>query len=338
MPQVSVIIPTYNGSRFICQTVESVFRQSYPDYEVIVVDDGSSDQTGEVLEPYLDRIRYYHQPNQGVAAARNFGLEVARGNYINFLDHDDWLLPQKLALQVDIFEKQPSVGMVHSGWRRVNQWGESLTDIEPWHESPKLDLLEWLQRMPILLSAMLLRREWVEEAGGFDTGFKQACDVDLIQHLALIGCQTAWVHQVTTCYRQHSKNDSLNTLVQAKESWEVRQKFFARTDLPSQVREQKNQYLYHTLVWIAWRLYYTHHFEKMGETLQQSLHYSPYPYLETVLNWIDIFQELASKHESQIDVESLTRSTEWKQLLEVARQEASKKASNNYDELALYKS
>ena len=322
MPQVSVIIPTYNGSRYICQTVESVLNQSYQDYEVIVVDDGSSDATAEVLEPYLDRIRYYRQGNQGVAAARNFGLEAARGNYINFLDHDDLLLPQKLALQVEVFEQQPSVGMVHSGWRRINQWGEPLTDIEPWHEAPKLDLHEWLQRMPVLLSAMLLRRDWVERAGGLDTEFKQASDLDLVQRLALMGCETAWVCQVTTGYRQHSKNDSLNTLVQAKESWEVRQKFFARTDLPSQVQEQKHQYLYHTLVWIAWRLYYTNYLEKMRETLEQSLQYSPYPYLETVLNWIKTFKEHAAKHESKIDLDYLTRCQEWQTLLEAARQEA----------------
>lgn len=321
MTSVSVIIPTYNGSRYICQTVESVLRQTYRDREVIVVDDGSLDQTGELLKPYRDRIRYYRQDNQGVAAARNFGLEVARGKWINFLDHDDWLLPQKLALQVKVFEQQPTVGMVHSGWRRVNQWGEPLTNVEPWHDSPNLDLHEWLQRMPVLFSPMLFQREWLERVGGLDTGYKQACDVDLVQRLALMGCRTAWVRQVTTCYRQHPKNDSLNTLVQAQESWKVRENFFARTDLPQAVREQKHQYLYHTLVWIAWRLYYTNHFDQMRETLQKSVEYSPYPYLETVLNWIYAFKNLAHQHESKIDIVSLTGLPQWKQALNVARQE-----------------
>ncbi len=319
MVSVSVIIPTYNGSRYICQTVESVLRQSYSDREIIVIDDGSTDQTVQVLKPYLDRIRYYYQDNQGVAAARNVGLKMARGKWINFLDHDDILFPQKLALQVEVFQQQPTAGIVHSGWRRVNQWGESLTDIEPWHDSPLLDLHEWLQRMPVLFSAMMFQREWLDRVGILDTRFKQACDVDLVQRLALMGCQTAWLRQVTTCYRQHQTNDSLNTLIQAQECWEVRQKFFKRNDLPLAIKQQKNVYLYHTLVWIAWRLYYTDHFDEMGEVLQKSLKYSPYFYLDTVLNWIEVFQKTAAQHESEVDVGFLTSLKQWKQVLSVAR-------------------
>jgi len=318
MPSVSVIIPTYNGSRYICQTIESVLRQTYRDREIIVVDDGSTDHTAKILKPYSDRIRYHHQDNQGVAAARNFGLKVARGKWINFLDHDDLLLPQKLALQVAVFEQQPTVGIVHSGWRRVNQWGEPLTDVEPWHDSPQLDLHEWLQRMPVLFSAMLFDRKWLDRVGELDTSYKQACDVDLVQRLALMECKTAWVRQITTCYRQHPKNDSANTLIQAQETWEVRRKFFARSDLPLTVRKKENQYLYHHLVWIAWRLYNTNHLVPMRNALQKSLQYSPYPYLETVLNWVDCFKDAAKQQENQVDVAHLTNLKEWKELLTIA--------------------
>ncbi|AFZ45413.1 glycosyl transferase family 2 [Halothece sp. PCC 7418] len=325
MPKVSVIIPTYNGSRYICQTIESVFNQSYLDWEVIVVDDGSTDATREILTPYRDRVDYYYQTNQGVAAARNFGLTMAQGDYINFLDHDDILLTDKLALQVEVLEQRPQVGMVHSGWKRINSWGEPLANVEPWHQAPTLDLHEWLQWMPVLFSPMLFRWEWLNRVGPLDTTFQQACDVDLIQRLAIAGCQTAWIRQVTTCYREHSRNDSLNTLIQAQESWQVRQKFFTRPDLPLVVRERQNQYLYHTLVWIAWRLYYTNHLSKMGETLEQSLQYSPYPYLETVFNWVELFKAQAAQQTTELDLVALTASREWQKLLEVARQEATQR-------------
>ncbi|AFZ43440.1 glycosyl transferase family 2 [Halothece sp. PCC 7418] len=323
MAKVSVIIPTYNGSRYICQTIESILSQTYQDWEIIVVDDGSVDATAALLNPYRDRIRYYYQANQGVAAARNFGLAMARGCYINFLDHDDVLLPQKLALQVAVFQEQPQVGMVHSGWRRVNAWAEPLTEIKPWQNIPHLDLHSWLKWMPVLFSAMMFRRQWLDKVGDLDPSLKQACDVDLIQRLALMGCTTVWVKRVTTLYRQHRKNDSLNTLVQAQECWKVRKKFFARTDLPPAIQKQKAQYLYPTLVWMAWRLYYTNHWEEMKAVLLQALNYSPYPYLETVQHWINAFKVQASQHDTELDLEALTHSKEWQQLLYLVHHEAS---------------
>ncbi|MFS8117396.1 MAG: glycosyltransferase family 2 protein, partial [Microcoleus sp.] len=118
-PQVSVIIPAYNGDRYIVQAVESVFAQTYTNWEIIVVDDGSTDETHQVLQPYLDKIRYIYQENRGVAAARNRGIQEAKGEFIAFLDQDDFFLPDKLAAQIALFRQQPSLGIVNSGWRLV---------------------------------------------------------------------------------------------------------------------------------------------------------------------------------------------------------------------------
>ncbi|GAB4370555.1 MAG: hypothetical protein Kow00121_11360 [Elainellaceae cyanobacterium] len=315
MPKVSVIIPAFNGDRFIAKAVESVFNQTYQDYEIIVIDDGSTDQTQQVLEPYFDRIQYVYQTNQGVATARNQGLALAQGEFVAFLDQDDVWLPQKLALQIACLNEQPNIGMVHSGWRRVNQLEEKLSDIEPWYHAPKLDLHEWLQWMPILLSAMLFRRKWVEAIGGFDTNFQQACDVELIQQLVLKGCQTAWIKQITTYYRQHDRNDSSNTLLQAKESWAVRNKFFTRADIPELIRQRENQYRYHTLVWIAWRLYITNHLQEMKKYLQISLEYTPYPLTASVINWTKTFTTLSIEQGQKFDLISLISSDEWQTLI-----------------------
>src|SRR4028119_1061372 len=140
-PRVSVIIPVYNCDRYIQEAIESVLNQTYSDYEIIVVDDGSTDNTRSVLEPYFHRIHYIYQENQGASAARNRGLQEARGKFVAFLDADDFfLLPSKLAEQVACFEAQPRLGVVHSGWRMVNQQAKKMVDREPWHNAPKLDL------------------------------------------------------------------------------------------------------------------------------------------------------------------------------------------------------
>jgi glycosyltransferase involved in cell wall biosynthesis len=110
-PQVSVVIPAYNCAAYVGQAVDSVLRQTYTDWEIIVVDDGSRDDTKLILEQYGDRIRYIYQQNQGVSIARNRGIELARGEFIAFLDADDYFLPDKIAAQIAVFAAQPNLGI-----------------------------------------------------------------------------------------------------------------------------------------------------------------------------------------------------------------------------------
>ena len=102
-PQVSVVIPAYNCAAYGGQAVDSVLHQTYTDWEIIVVDDGSQDDTRLILEQYGDRIRYIYQQNQGVSIARNRGIELARGEFIAFLDADDYFFPDKIAAQIAVF-------------------------------------------------------------------------------------------------------------------------------------------------------------------------------------------------------------------------------------------
>lgn len=112
-PRVSIIIPTYNCAQYIVQTIKSVFAQSYKDYELIIIDDGSTDNTRDILAPYLDRLIYLYQANQGESVARNVGIQRARGEYIAFLDSDDWWLPGKLAKQVAAMDTHPDVVLTY---------------------------------------------------------------------------------------------------------------------------------------------------------------------------------------------------------------------------------
>jgi len=115
VPLVSVIIPIYNRIDYIHEAINSVLEQTYKEYEIIVVNDGSSVNVKEALEPYRDRIVYlYHQENRGIAAARNTGIKGSKGKYIALLDEDDLFEPQKLEIQVPILENNPEVGFVYS--------------------------------------------------------------------------------------------------------------------------------------------------------------------------------------------------------------------------------
>lgn len=105
MPQVSVIIPTFNRANYVTAAIDSVLVQTYTDYEIIVVDDGSTDNTREVLRPYMDKIHYIYQSNKGVSAARNTGIRAAQGNWVAFLDSDDRWHVEKLSIQMDFMER-----------------------------------------------------------------------------------------------------------------------------------------------------------------------------------------------------------------------------------------
>lgn len=123
-PTVSVVIPTYNRGGCVCRAVDSVLGQTYQDYEIVVVDDGSTDDTRDQLSRYGDRIRYAWKSNGGAGSARNEGLRQARGRYIAWLDSDDVWLPFKLDLQMQVFEQLPDVQLVSSDLSTLTEAGE----------------------------------------------------------------------------------------------------------------------------------------------------------------------------------------------------------------------
>jgi glycosyltransferase involved in cell wall biosynthesis len=221
MAEVSVIIPTYNRAGFLGRAIGSVLGQTYRDLEVIVVDDGSSDHTAEVVTALDDRRVQYlrHTGNRGAAAARNTGLQHAAGRFIAFQDSDDEWLPEKLDLQIDALERaSDKVGVVHTGFSRLS--GEE-------HKTT-----EWLSKQ--LLSGdigkqilggnfigtptALVRRECFERAGVFDTRLPQLEDWEMWIRIAQFS-RAAYVDRVLV--HTHDLKDSLsadlNTLISAHE-------------------------------------------------------------------------------------------------------------------------
>lgn len=124
--KVSVVIPTFNRCRLVSQAIESVLAQTFTDYEIIVIDDGSTDSTGETMAAYGDRILYYWQENQGESAARNRGVALAQGEHIAFLDSDDLWEPEKLQAQVVVLDTYPDVLMVGCQSWVINEQGHRL--------------------------------------------------------------------------------------------------------------------------------------------------------------------------------------------------------------------
>lgn len=188
MPKVSVIIPTYNCAHYLGNAIESVLRQTFTDYEVIIVDDGSTDNTREVVERFIaqhpSRIRYIYQPHQERSMARNRGIQAASGEYIAFLDADDEWLPQKLERQVPILDENRKVGLVCSNVVLMDKEGRDF-GCPPSRETPNgFVLQELLCGNFIWCLTVLCRRQCFEECGWFDTATIPAEDWDMWVRIA----------------------------------------------------------------------------------------------------------------------------------------------------------
>ncbi|CAD5962250.1 putative glycosyltransferase RT0329 [Planktothrix tepida] len=321
-PRISIIIPTYNGDHYISQAIDSVLSQTYSNYEIIIVDDGSTDNTLEIIQHYIEKyqsaslIRYIFQPNQGVAAARNLGIQEARGEFIALLDQDDMFWPEKLAHQVACFQANPDVAIVNSGWRLIDQNNNRISDIEPWHNLPNLTLETWVTRTPILPSALMFRREAWQQIGGFDSRFNGVDDVDFIWRLALREYSAIWLPEITVNYRQHQETVS-NTKAKERANLmiAVQDQFFGQPNLPDEIRQLEKLTRYESLTWMAWHLYHTHHPQQMAEFLQKSLPYTPYTVAITISDWVHRFMGYCLAYGYELELENFYNLQDWKQLI-----------------------
>ncbi len=172
MPRVSIVIPTFNCDRFIRRTVDSALAQTYRDFEVIVVDDGSTDGTRSIISEYGDSVRYIFQSNQGASAARNTALENASGEFIAYLDADDLWVPNKLARQIEYLDAHPDCGLVHTEVAVVDEQGAVLHarfNLDTQRSVPQgACLRELLQRSHIQTLTVMERRCAFDRAGKFD--------------------------------------------------------------------------------------------------------------------------------------------------------------------------
>ncbi len=315
-PLVSVVIPTYNYGQYISAAINSVLDQTFTDYEIIVVDDGSTDDTTEQLAPYRSRIRYCHQPNQGLCAARNQGIRLAKGQLIAFLDADDYFLPEFLSAQVAIFQQQPDLALAISGWRMVDEAGQPLSDVALWHHLPHLTLSDWINWRPLLPSATVFSKRWLAEVNGFDAGSFPAEDIDCVFNLILQGAKTCWVKRIGVCYRQHSKAITHDTPRQVRAFEQLYDRLFARPDLSDECRQLENTARYNCLLWGAWRLFHTGYPAVMVDTLHKALSFAVSRPTATIQQWLSFFENNCQTHGYVLDAEQLTQAPGWQTLLQ----------------------
>lgn len=182
-PLVSVIIPTFNSFGFLIEAVDSALAQTYQAIEIIVVDDGSTDDSAQVAARYGDRIRYIRQDNQGPSGARNTGIRNSRGRFIAFLDADDRWLPGKLARQVPLLEADISVGLVHSSCYIIDaqgiRVGTKSVDL-----TEDCDIHALLERNRVSCLTAVVRRAALDTVGLFDTSLRGPEDWDLWLRIA----------------------------------------------------------------------------------------------------------------------------------------------------------
>ncbi len=187
MPLVSVIIPTYQRAETLLPALESVFAQTWTDYEVIVADDGSTDNTAEILEPFRDRIVYSYEHNQGVSAARNRGARVACGEYLAFLDSDDLWNPRKLELQLPLLTQQPEVGWVYCDMDYFGRSGDEAAGSSFARHPPARGWIlkhMFISGCPMHSPTLVVRKDLFTASGGYNESLRVYEDHDLYFRLA----------------------------------------------------------------------------------------------------------------------------------------------------------
>jgi glycosyltransferase involved in cell wall biosynthesis len=209
-PLVSVVIPTYNYGRYLAQALDSALAQTYPHVEVIVVDDGSTDDSAAVATKYGSPVRWYRQQNQGVSAARNRGIQEAKGELVAFLDADDAWHPDKLARQVALLLK-PAVGLVYTGLHYIDAAGDILATDLSGRRGRVLREHALLRGATVLAggSTALVRRGCFERAGLFDPDLTTSADWDMWRRIAC-HYEIEVVREPLVYYRQHPSAMHLN--------------------------------------------------------------------------------------------------------------------------------
>ncbi len=202
-------MPAYNAGAYIEESLTSVFEQSVQDFEILVVDDGSTDDTTERIRPFQvdQRLRYLPQQNQGVAAARNLGLEQARGRYIAFLDADDLWHPHKLQSHLKVLETNPRLGMSFN-WFHLLYDQPARRLALPWFDPPKDHELDWTTLLERnwtgTSSTVVLRTACLPQRRAFDENFRTGEDYHLWLRIAQSGWGVGFIPEALSLYRKRS--------------------------------------------------------------------------------------------------------------------------------------
>ncbi len=236
-PTVSAVIPVHNGAAYVAEAIESVLSQSHAVIECLVIDDGSTDATREVVGGFGPAVTYLGQPRGGVSSARNRGARLARGELVAFLDHDDAWLPDKLALQIETLQRERAT-MVLCGVEMVDAAGTPLGDFK--RLGARSDLVSGMllfdgTETVSCSSTGLIRRDELLAMGGFDPALAMSADWDLLLRMLLEG-RVDYVDQPLVRYRVHEANMSRRVGAMERDMSRAFAKAFSHPQLPPALR------------------------------------------------------------------------------------------------------
>jgi len=261
-PGVSVVIATFNRANFLSETIDSILAQSFQDFELIVVDDGSSDNTREVVERYGSRVQYLHQPNRGPSAARNFGVAHARAPWIAFQDSDDLSLPDHLESLYIYAQKFPACAVVFGNGGYLEGPEHNRRTIIPPKKSKRLEergvgLADLFEKSIMRLQASMIARTAYESVGGMDESLRICHDLDLFFRL-FMSYSVGYLDRVLFLYRKHEGNITRDDELRLTENIKVIEKLFhdyprARDLLGHNLVARRLGYRYYRLAKGRWR-------------------------------------------------------------------------------------
>lgn len=257
MPAVSIITPTYNRPEFLGQAIGSVLAQTWSDWEMLIIDDGSEMSVQPVVESFADRrLRLIELEHKGRSIARNSGLKAACGQYIAFLDDDDLFHPHKLAHEIAFLQRHPDIQVVGSGYRSLDSEGNVRKIYEPWLWKPELNQMNCLYGYPSITCSVLILREAIDQMDEwFDPAYDLGEDTDFFLRLILSGARFAWLKEILSDYRDSHENPLTIILDIHKFRRKILMKIFHTVALPSEIASQYQSVMVYNDLRSAWSAY-----------------------------------------------------------------------------------
>lgn len=209
-PTISVVMSVFNGQAFLAEAIESILNQTFRDFEFVIIDDGSTDKTAEILSAYASRdarMRIIHQENKGRTHSLNIAIELAKGTYIARMDADDIALPRRFEEQIDFLERRPEVGLLGGAVQLINDKGEVLDTVQPPLEDTQIKSI-MLHVNPMWHPTIVMRKEVVLAVGGYRTAFDESEDYDLFLRMGE-RIQIANLGEFVLKYRIHANQASV---------------------------------------------------------------------------------------------------------------------------------
>jgi glycosyltransferase involved in cell wall biosynthesis len=295
MPKVSVVIPAYNAMTYLPKTLDSVLQQTFTDFEVLLVNDGSTDSIESWFTTVNDnRVKLISQANQGLPGARNTGIKEAQGEYIAFIDADDLWEPTKLEKQAHSLDAKPEVGLVYAWTLLIDQHGNSTGTVTAAQAEGNVWEKLLLGDVVGSGSAAMIRRSCFDQVGMFDTELTSIEDCDMWVRIAA-HYPFAVIKEVLVYYRQHPSGMSRNYDRMAQNSRLKIDKNFAQ--VPLEMLYLRPRAYGHAFLWLAWKIIFedganeraNHYAQQAGLHYPQIRYSAKFLRLQVVLTFIRIF-------------------------------------------------